>query len=88
MSARSRALKDLAAHFDLLAEKAGPLGGPARYTTPETWIRAADMTRRTAEEWRWRERIPAALTSWRVRAASVARTWWRAARMTRERLGG
>lgn len=56
MSARSRALTDLADHFDYMASRA-PEDGLALYTAAEVWERAAHMTRSTAVEETWRIRI-------------------------------
>jgi hypothetical protein len=59
VSARSRALGDLAAHFEALRDgAAGPLDpeAPPLYNGWETWDYAADMARRTAAEQRWRSR--------------------------------
>lgn len=60
MSARSRALEDLAVHFERLRDgAAGPLNpdAPPIYNGWDVWDRAADMARRTALEQRWRERL-------------------------------
>jgi uncharacterized protein Smg (DUF494 family) len=59
VSARSRALADLAAHFTALAQTTQEWGfePPEIYSATDMWERAADMARRTAESERWRERI-------------------------------
>lgn len=62
MSAASRALMKLADHEQRMADKhARDFPDRARlpiYDGVETWELAADMARRTAQEQRWRERIP------------------------------
>lgn len=60
MSARSRALEDLARHFRALRDgAAGELDrhAPPLYNAWEMWDQAADMASRTAEDVTWRARM-------------------------------
>lgn len=63
MSARSRALTELADHFDYMAEMAGR-GGPPLYTAANVWERAATMARHTAVDATWTIRIARRLGPW------------------------
>lgn len=58
MSARSRALNDLADHCMKLSRDSdgSPYLMPV-YTGTDLWEQAADMARRTARDERWRSRI-------------------------------
>lgn len=60
MSARSRALNDLARHMEWLRDGgAGSPGkdGPEIYTAWDIWARGADMARRTAQDETWTQRF-------------------------------
>ena len=74
MSARSRALRELAAHLRYLQAEAqadAPCGMRPIYTAADAWDHAADMAERTADEERWRERIPRLPRKCRYRARVV-----------------
>lgn len=57
MSARSRALADLAVHFERLRDGTDGPNAWKVYNGFDVWDKAADMARRTALEERWRERL-------------------------------
>lgn len=68
MSARSRALEDLTAHFRALRDgAAGELDphAPPAYNAYELWDRAADMAFRTAEDSAWSARVGRFFRRWR-----------------------
>jgi hypothetical protein len=67
MSARSRALRALADHFDYLADKSKSWATQPIYNATDMWERAADMSRRTAEENTWPERALRRLRLFRLR---------------------